>query len=159
LLAGQLSIYFRAKFLQSEAKLALLTLYTAEKSLKDEAKPSSYSYDLSRVLKHVKPLEKYHYVFGFMKGCGKKFVRSRRAHVHSQDLYPRSYRHLGSRTTANIISFFSKRGAENDCYDPKIGYEAYAVRSLDPLNPTRLDVWKIDQDKRIENVVDGLPLP
>jgi len=136
----------------------LLLLQASEKHLKDDPSVDSYTYDLSKVLKHVKPQEKYQYVFGFMNACGKKYVRTKKYQTNSRDLFLKSYKHIGPRTTANILAYFNKQKGK-DCHDPKSGFEAYAIGNLDPLNPARLDVWKIDQDKRIEHVVDGLPLP
>ncbi|HXH73318.1 MAG TPA: hypothetical protein VNJ08_00015 [Bacteriovoracaceae bacterium] len=148
LLAGYLSIYFRAKLIQAEAKAVLTTLYGYQKAMKEKG---SYSYDLNVILKGTKPQDRYQYVVGFMKACGKN-------NTNMRDIYPRAFKHIGPKTTTNILAYFS-RGKKDECYDEKAGYEAYAVGSLDPLNLSRLDVWKIDQDQRVEHVLDGLPLP
>lgn len=158
LLAGHLSVYFRAKFMQEEAKLLLLSLHGHERTLKENPKRNSYSYDLKLVLTEAKPLEKYHYIFGFMQGCAKKFVRGKGIITNSQELYRKSYKEFGARATANVLEFFEK-GKGDDCYDSKHGFEAFAVAALDPLHPTRLDIWKIDQDQRLTHVQNGLPLP
>jgi hypothetical protein len=156
LLPGQLTIHFRAKLLQGEARLSLMNLQQAQQVLKDDPKLKTYSYDLSQVLKNTQPLEKYQYLVGFMKSCSKKYMRRARFKHHAQEIFPRSYQHLGMRTIANMLTYYNKAAA-SDCYDPKVGYEAYAVGNLDPLDPTRLDVWKIDQDGRLEHVINGLP--
>ncbi len=158
LLAGHLSIYFRAKFLQAEAKLHLLSLHTALRALKGDPKIAAYTYDLSKALRDVKQKENHRYVFGFMASCAKKYVKGRKVKTTSLELYPKSYKALGVRAQANIRLFFSK-GPAADCYDPKAGYEAFAVGALDPEDPSRLDVWRVNQDKDIENVRDGLPEP
>lgn len=158
MLAGYLSVYFRARLLQEEAKVSLLGLHGLQKKLKEDSKVGTYSYDLDRLLKGFKPLPQYRYVFGFMKSCGKKFVRSAKVRTVSREIFPGSYKEMGPKTTANVMGHFGSGKAE-ECYDPKSGHEAYAVANLDPLNLKRLDVWKIDQDGRLENVQDGLPLP
>lgn len=157
LLAGHLSVYFRSRLIQEEAKASLLAIHNLQKTLKESHDSTGYSYDLGKVLKDFRPAVNYRYVFGFVQGCGKKYSKGKVKSV-SKELYPGSYKDMGPRTTANVMSFFFSGKAE-DCYDPKAGYEAYAVANLDPINLKRLDVWKIDQDGRIENIQDGLPLP
>lgn len=158
LMAGHLSIYFRAKIIQEQAKILLLSLHAQQNMIKNAAKSTGYSLNMELVQKDAKPLEKYHYVFGFMKSCVKKYSKAKNARVHSQELYPKAYKDFGARAVANSLEYFTKGKAE-DCYDPKSAYEAYAVGSLDPLNPSRLDVWMIDQDQRLKHVSEGLPLP
>lgn len=158
LLAGYLSVHFRAKLIQSEAKAALLSLHAAQKNLREKSRDKKFSYDLSKVLKEHKPLDNYRYVFGFMPACGKKFASSQDILSHSEDLFPESYLSLNPRTKAAIFSYFNQ-GKPQDCESPESGFEAFAVASLDPFHPGRLDVWKIDQYGRIKNVTDGLPLP
>ena len=152
LLPGHLSIYFRAKLMQAEAKFSLLALVASQKGLRNDPKVKSYSYDLSQVLKDYKPLNNYHYVFGFMKACSGKDKYS------SLELFPKSYKNLTSRVSVNIRNYFSK-GKSGDCYNLTGGFEAFAVANLDPLNQSRLDVWKIDQNGNLIQVVDGLPIP
>lgn len=158
LLAGHLTVYFRARMLQEEAKLLLLTLHSQEKKLKETLNPPSYSYNLSLALKETEPLQRANYVYGFKHACTKKYVLSRKATSLSLETSPKAYSHLSTRTKANVTAYF-KKGSGDDCYSSKVGYEAYAVANLDPLNPTRLDVWRIDQDQRLTLVQDGLPLP
>lgn len=152
LIPGHLSIYFRAKLMQSEAKFSLLSLVAAQKILKNDPKINKYSYDLEVVLKGYKPLSNYHYVFGFMNACAGK------EKTNTLSLYPESYSNLNTRIKVNIRNYFAK-GKRNDCYDTKGGFEAFAVANLDPLNPSRLDVWKINHDGNLLQVADGLPLP
>jgi hypothetical protein len=158
LLPGHLSIYFRAKLAQAEAKLSLMTLHEALKKQREESKGGPYSFDLSRLLKDHKQQEKKNYAIGFLKVCARKSGRSRRMHTHSLEMNPEAFRHYGSRIAANIQAYFEK-SRSTACADPKHAYEAFAVGSLDPLNPTRLDVWKIDQEMRLEHVLEGHPLP
>ena len=157
LLPGELSIYFRAKLMQSEAKLSLMTVVASEKSFKETSKNKTYSYDLAEVLKDYTPADKYHYVFGFMRACNKKFVK-KQSPYETHALYRGSYKELSSRLIRNINAYFSK-GKESDCHNPSFGYEAFAVANLDPLNPSRLDIWKINPDSDIIPIQDGLPLP
>jgi hypothetical protein len=157
LMAGYLSIYFHAVSFQAEAKYLLQQVFEEAKKLK-EGKEQSYSYDLRKTWRHFRPQEKHFYGVGYMRKCTKKYIRERRSQSHSLDLFPKAYAHLDRRTKGNLAAFFTKGKAE-DCYDQKSGYEAYAVGSLDPMNPSRLDVWKIDQDAKIEHIQDGLPQP
>jgi hypothetical protein len=152
LIPGHLSIFFRAKLMQSEAKFSLLSVVASQKALKNDTKINTYSYDLSSVLKNYKPLANYHYVFGFMKACAPKEKTT------SLELFPESHQSLDSRVSSNIRSFFLK-GKTADCYNLTGGFEAFAVANLDPLNKNRLDVWKIDQDSNLIQVTDGLPRP
>lgn len=157
LLPGDLSVHFRAKLMQAEAKLSLMTVVASEKALKENSKSKIYSYDLAEVLREYKPLAGYRYVFGFMSACSKKFGNHKK-NDNSLGLFRDSYKEMSSRTIANIESYFAKAKA-SDCYDPAHGFEAFAVASLDLLNPQRLDVWKINRDSDIIHVQDGLPLP
>jgi len=152
LIPGHLSIFFRAKLMQSEAKFSLLSVVASQKTLKTDPKIKTYSYDLATVLRNYKPLGNYHYVFGFMKACAPKEKTT------SLELYPDSYQSFDSRVRSNIRSYFLKSKAA-DCYNLTGGFEAYAVANLDPLNKNRLDVWKIDQNGNLIQVVDGLPRP
>lgn len=150
LLSGYLSLYFRGKLQQAEARASLLSVFNSEKSIKE--KVGSFTYDLERVSNTHIPAVDSNYVFGFMKACGKK------AKTQSRELFPSSFKHYGPKATKGILDYFAK-GKSDDCYESKSGYEAFAVASLDPLNPSRVDVWKIDQDGKVENILDGLPLP
>lgn len=155
LLAHYSSLFFRAKFIQAEAKLVLMNIATAQKLLKE--KTGSYSYDLKKILKDQKLQPNYHYVFGFKKSCVTKYVKGG-ARATSRSLHPELYKWMGPKVTTNVLKVFEK-GASDECYDQKSGYEAYAVTNLDPTKLDHVDVWKIDQDMKVENLVDGLPLP
>lgn len=157
LLAGYMTLYFHARARQAEAKIVLLKFYEHQKGLK-ESMYQSYSYDLPRALKNFSPHSNYQYIFGVMKNCARKYLAKRKVRSDSFDLYTNSYKNLRVRPKANILNYF-ETGSASDCYDPKHGYEAYAVSVLDPANPTHLDVWKIDQDKKITHVMDGSPIP
>lgn len=156
-LAGYMTLYTHARARQAEAKIVLLKLHEHQTELK-QSPYQSYSYDLPRVLKKLTPHHHYQYIFGFMKNCSRKYLAKRKVRSDSFDLYPSSYDNLRVRPKANILNYFETSKA-SDCYDPKHGYEAYAVSVLDPANPTHLDVWKIDQDKKLTHVVDGAPIP
>lgn len=156
LIPGELSILFRAKLLQKGATLALLNIVKSENLIKEKTK--KYSYDLKLVLKDQKPQRSYYYVFGFSKACTKKFEKAKNAESTSLALYKESYSLLSSRVIKNIAAFYYK-GKADDCYDPKIGHEAFAVASLDPLNPARLDIWKTNRDGNIIHLLNGLPVP
>ncbi len=149
---GELSILFRARLIQGSAKLTLMTILAKEKSLREKER---YSYDLRKVLAN-RPM-KTKYVYGFLKNCTKKFERAKDAESTSLALFKNSYVEMPTRTKKNIAAFFYQ-GAPNDCYDPKIGFEAFAIANLDPLNPARLDVWKINRDGDILNLQNGLPV-
>ncbi len=156
-LPGELSIYFRGKLKQAEAALSLTSILAAQKLLKDAPQSKGYSYDLGVVLKTFKPLSHYEYVFGFMKACRKKYGEKKWI-TTSLELFPDSYKHLSRRVRANIIDYFEK-GKQDDCYDPKGGFQAFAVGNLDEMNPRRLDVWRTNQDGNLMQVTDGLPEP
>lgn len=158
LIPGELSIYFRAKLLQESAKLVLMNVNAEEKTSFEKAKPNRYTYDLKALLKDQKPGRAYQYVFGFKKACTKKFEKSKTAESTSLAIYDDAYSHVASRSKKNISAFFYLGKAE-DCYDPKFGYEAFAVASLDPQNPARLDIWKTNRDGNLVHLQNGLPLP
>lgn len=157
LLPGELSIYFRGRLKQAEASLSLTGILAAQKLIKEAPNSKGYSYDLGMLLKNFKPLSQYDYVFGFMKACRKKYGE-RRWVTTSIELFPDSYQHLSRRVRANIIEYF-ENGKQDDCYDPRGGFAAFAVGNLDELNPKRLDVWKTNQDGNLMQVTDGLPEP
>ena len=152
LLPGYLSILFRAKLMQAEAKFSLTLLVAGEKALKIDPKIKAYSYDLALVLKDYKPQNYYHYVFGFMNSC------SGQARSTSLSLFKDSYKNINSKSLLSIRHYFNT-GKKSDCYDPAIGFEAFALASLDPLNPTRLDIWKMNYDGNLIQLMDGLPSP
>jgi|GEM_PF-260626 len=85
LMPGYLSIYFRAKLMQAEAKISLLSLDTK-----------------------IEPREKYQYAVGFMKACGKK------GHGNFLDLHAKAFKHFSDRTLSNIRAYFAK-GKKSDC--------------------------------------------
>lgn len=150
LLPGFLSIFFRAKLIQAESKLLLNRVLVAEKKLKQDPKIKSYTFDMNKILKEVKTLEGLHYVFGFMQSCSGKEAAT------SLDLFPKSYEHLSAKVISTIRNEFSK-GKAKDCYKPEWGFEAFAIASLDPLSPSHLDVWKINQDGDIIHLKEGIP--
>lgn len=153
LIPGELSIFFRAKLIQKSAKAALLNVVPLQNDFK--LKHKRFSYDLKNLLKDKKV--KSTYVFGFSKACTKKF-ESKSAASTSLAMYDEFYQEMSSRTKKNISSFFFQ-GRVVDCYDPKFGYEAFALANLDPQNPARLDVWKMNQDGNLIHQQNGLPVP
>ena len=150
LLPGVLSIFFRAKMVQAEAKILLNSILMSEKKIKQDPKINSFSFDIEIISKNTPAQPLYYYVFGFMKACS----GSKKA--HSLELYPDAYNHLSDQVIKNIKSEFS-RTKSKDCYDPKWGLEAYAIGSLDPLKPSKLDIWKINHDGNIMHLREGLP--
>lgn len=154
LIPGELSIYFRAKFIQKSAKVALLNLVNLQNENKEKNK--KFSYDLKHLMKEGKGT--FAYVFGFSKACTKKFESAKNAASTSLAIFESEYKDVSSRTKKNISSFFYK-GKPADCYDPKFGYEAFAVTNLDPENMAKLDIWKINQDGNLIHFQDGLPVP
>ena len=151
LLAGYLSIYFRAKFLQTEAKLSLLSLHMAQK------KSPLPSYDYAQLSKEIKTTQSK-YVLGFLRICSKRFVPGKKYVSNALELDPKVFGELGSRTVANIRAYFLS-GKRSDCKEPKSGFEAFAVGNLDPQDPSRLDIWSIDEEKTVIQVRNGLPNP
>jgi hypothetical protein len=150
LLPGVLSIFFRAKMVQAEAKVLLNSILMSEKKIKQDPKINSYSFDIEFVLKNTPAQPLYYYVFGFMKAC----AGSKKA--NSLELYPEAYEHLTSEALKSIKSEFSSYKSK-DCYDPRWGLEAYAISQLDPLRPSKLDIWKINHDGNIMHLREGLP--
>lgn len=146
-----LTIFFRAKLIQAEAKVLLRRIAQGEKELKNNKKIKRYSFDLSKVLKEFKPRGHYQYVFGFNKFCAAK------GKATSVELYPKSYLKMNSKSL-NAIKKEFKKGKRQDCYNPQWGFEAYAMTSLDPLNPEHLDIWKINQDGNLIQIQDGSPI-
>ena len=151
LIPGDLSIFFRAKLIQESAKLVLIDLVSIQKTLKDKR----FSYDLKFLMKN-KPKNAFKYVFGFSKSCTKKFEKVKDAKSTSLALYKNAYPDMSDRTKKNITAFFMK-GKPEDCYDPAFSYEAFAVTNLDPMNPSKLDIWKINNDGNLIQAENGLP--
>ncbi|MES2526388.1 MAG: hypothetical protein V4598_04850 [Bdellovibrionota bacterium] len=142
LMPGYLSIWFRAKMMQIQAKLALTTLLAEQKKLK------AFSNNLEEVLKDFK--QDHHYIVGFKKVCalGKKHT--------TEDLFPELYKEMSETFLKTASKFFSE-GKKDDCYQNGLGFEAFAVGNLDPLSPSKLDVWKINHDGNLIQITDGLP--
>jgi hypothetical protein len=150
-LPSLLTIFFRAKLIQAEAKGILTQIIKGQKKLKKDKKNKQYSFDLSIVLKDFKNRDHYQYVFGFNKLCSGK------AKATSIELYPKAYLKMSSKSLSSIKKEFNK-GKKQDCYDSRWGFEAYAMASLDPLHPEHLDIWKINQDGNLIQINDGSPI-
>lgn len=143
LMPGYLSIWFRAKMMQIQAKLALTTLLAEQKKLK------AFSNNLEEVLKDFKQGD-HRYIVGFKKYCaeGKKATTS--------DLFPEIYKDLNEIFLKASQKFFSD-GKKDDCYKSGQGFEAFAVGNLDPVTPSKLDIWKINHDGNLIQISEGLP--
>lgn len=150
---GDLSIVFRAKLIQDVAKLTLLEMFAAQKIQKESKK--RFTYDLSALMQEKKELKSFKYVFGFQIACTKKY-EDKKAQSTSLGVYPLGYKSFSESTKQSIVAFFKKEKAD-DCYEPSLGFQAYAVGPMDPLNPSALDVWKINRDGDIVQIQDGLP--
>lgn len=144
LMPGYLSIYFRAKMMQIQAKLALSTM------LAEQKKKKKFSNNLEEVLSDFKQGEYHRYVMGFKKACaeGKKTTTA--------DLFPETYKEMNSKFLQAAGKFF-RDGKKDDCYEGGLGFEAFAVGNLDPVHPTKLDIWKINHDGNLIQISEGLP--
>jgi hypothetical protein len=144
LMPGYLSIYFRAKMMQIQAKLALSTM------LAEQKKQKKFSNNLEEVLKDFRPSEHHRYVMGFKKFCaeGKKATTA--------ELFPETYRDLNEKFLRAAAKFFNQ-GKRDDCYKGGLGFEAFAVGNLDPTRPEKLDIWKINHDGNLIQISEGLP--
>jgi hypothetical protein len=150
---GDLSIVFRAKLIQDVAKLILIKVFAAQKIYKENTK--RFSYDLSALMQDKKDLTASKYVFGFQIACTKKY-ENKKAQSTSLGVNPQGYQDFAANTKRSIMTFFKKE-KDADCYDPRLSFDAFAVGKLDPLNPTELDIWKINRDGNIIHVQNGLP--
>lgn len=148
LMPGDLSIVFRAKLIQDMGKLSLLKVLAAQKKQKENKK--RYTYDLSLL-----ELTSSKYVLGFQIACTKKY-ENEKAQSTSLGVQPKAYNDFSEQTKRTIVAFFKKKNS-SDCYEPSLGFEAFAVGKLDPLNPLKLDVWKISMSGDVIQVQDGLP--
>jgi hypothetical protein len=155
LLPGELSIQFRAKLIQESAKLHLLQIQILQEEFRKSSK-GRYSYDLKKILKSKRWKPRSPYVFGFQKACATYHEKKTSAVHTTLALEEDVYKDLSPRTKRNIIAFFGQENGR-DCYDPKIGYEAYAVGNLDPFHSAKLDIWKINRDGNILQLKSGLP--
>jgi hypothetical protein len=153
LIPGDLSIVFRAKLIQDVGKLTLLKILAAQKNYK--ATKKRFTYDLSSLMHDKKEFLSSKYVFGFQVACTKKF-ENQKAQSTSMGASPHTYQNLSDQTKRNILATFKKEKGD-DCYDPSLGFEAYAVGKLDPLNPNEVDVWKINNNGDIIQIQNGLP--
>jgi hypothetical protein len=144
LIPGYLSIWFRARVMQIQAKLALTTLLAEQKKLK------AFSNNLEKVLKDFKPIDHHRYILGFKKNCaeGKKATTA--------DLFPETYKDMNEIFLKAAGDFFSQ-GKKDDCYQGGQGFEAFAVGNLDPITPSKLDIWKINHDGNLIQISEGLP--
>jgi hypothetical protein len=153
LMPGDLSIVFRAKLIQDVGKLTLLKVLAAQKRIKESKK--RYTYDLSSLVQDEKEFASSKYVFGFQVACTKKY-ENQKAQSTSIGVHPEAYKNFSEQTKRTIIAFYKKEKAD-DCYDPGLGFEAFAAGKLDPLNPTKLDIWKINRDGDIVQIQNGMP--
>lgn len=144
LMPGYLSIYFRAKMMQIQAKLALTAL------LAEQKKQKKFSNNLSEVLKNFKQEEHHRYIIGVKRACAEG------KNATTADLFPETYKDLSSAFKRAADKFFSE-GKKDDCYKDGLGFEAFAVGNLDAMNPSRLDIWKINHDSNLIQISEGLP--
>ncbi len=144
LMPGYLSIYFRAKMMQIQAKLALTTI------LAEQKKQKVFSNNLEEVLKDLKQEEHHRYIVGFKKYCaeGKKSTTA--------DIFPEAYKDMNKKFLGSAAKFF-KEGKKDDCYKSGQGFEAFAVGNLNPVQPDKLDIWKINHDGNLIQISEGLP--
>ncbi len=152
LMPGDLSIVFRAKLIQDLGKFILLKVLAAQKKNKESNK--RYTYDLSTLIEDEKEFSSSKYVFGFQVACTKKY-ENKKAQSTSLGVHPLTY-NFSEQTKRTIIAFYKNKKAD-DCYDPSLGFEAFAVGKLDPLNPAKLDIWKINRDGDIVQIQNGMP--
>lgn len=138
---GYLSVYFRAKVQQLQAKLMLNSFLAEEKKL------SSFSRDLSTVIKEFKE-ENPQYVLGFKNACSSARKNS------TLELFSEKYKNASGLFKSAVRKFFLD-GKKSEC--SVSGFEAFAVGNLDRVHPDKLDIWKIDQDGNLLQVKDGLP--
>jgi hypothetical protein len=153
LMPGDLSIVFRAKLIQDMGKLTLLKVLAAQKKVKETNK--RYTYDLSSLLPNEQGVASSKYVFGFQVACTKKY-ENEKAQSTSMGVHPEVYKNFSEQTKRTIIGFFKKKNSD-DCYEPSLGFQAFAVGKLDPLDPLILDVWRINMAGDMIQVQDGLP--
>jgi hypothetical protein len=150
-LPSLLTIFFRSKLIQSEARLILIQIASLEKSFKEKSIEKKYSFALTTLFKEITPKDNYRYIFGFAKSC------SSETSFTSFDLYPDSYKNLSPQMISVIKKEFSK-AKKSDCYNPHWGFEAFAMANLDPIHPDLLDIWKINHDGNVIHLQDGQPI-
>lgn len=144
LMPGYLSIWFRAKMMQFQGKLALTAL------LAEQKKRKTFSNNLEEVLKDFKLTEHHRYIVGLKKHCaeGKKTTTA--------ELFPETYKEMNEDFFEASRKFFTE-GKKDDCYQSGLGFEAFAVGNLDPITPSKLDIWKINHDGNLIQISEGLP--
>lgn len=148
LLPGLLSIFLKARLIQSQAKVLLTWLHLQQKKFKSSIKNNKFSNNLKELINkdqsHLSP----HYVYGFQENCSSENKN------YSLHLFPDEYKQFNEIQRQKIKREFNGQ-KKQDCYDPKWGFEIFAITSLDPLNPDLLDIWKINQDGNLVHLQDG----
>jgi hypothetical protein len=126
---------------QSEAKIALAAVYGAEKSYFQE-----YGYYASSFnsIGYTPEGQRRFYALGFSPAC-KGNAKYGEGFINLQNSP------FGEKRAAEIEKYFREK---TTCKDPQLGFEVYAVGITYDGGP--LDVWKIDESKRLENVEEGI---
>lgn len=138
-------VRYQSKARQSEAKIALAAVYGGEMAFRAEF--NKFSYDL-QAISYEPAAERRLYTVGFPTACVEKFG-GQVAYVPSQ-----SAPYEDSRGT-EIEAFFREVIKDPSlCKDPSEGFEAYAVGIL--RSGGKLDVWRIDEQKNLQNIESGL---
>ena len=129
---------------QSEAKVALAAIYGGEMAFRAEF--NKHVYDLRAIA--YEGQERRLYAVGFPAVCVEKFG--------GQVAYlPTANAPFEEGRGVEIENFF--RDVVKDpagCKDPSEGFEAYAVGIL--RKGGKLDVWRIDEQKNLQNLESGL---
>ena len=129
---------------QSEAKVALAAIYGGEMAFRAEF--NKFVYDLKPIA--YEGQERRLYAVGFPTACVEKYG--------GQVAYlPTANSTFEEARGAEIENFFREVVKDPaSCKDPSEGFEAYAVGLISKGG--KLDVWRIDEQKKLENLSSGI---
>lgn len=140
--------------LQTEAKMALAGLYTAEKAF--HAEYEQYTTDIESI--GFKPYEPTQYKFGFAAPSTivKPFLAKQVDAIKydpnrmTSDIFKETY---GDRVPASSFTDLVQKHCP-DCTASENGFKIVAIGNLD--EDETLDVWTIDHDKNLVNISDDV---
>lgn len=139
-LGRKMEFEMHAKARQSEAKIALTAVYGAEKIYFSEYKAYVHSFGK---IGYTPEGQRRFYTVGFSPSC-----------AAGGDARWETLNSPYAGAAAPEVEAYFRKLAEQPCRPAEQGFEVYAVGVI--RQGGGLDVWKIDQDKKLTNVQIGL---
>jgi len=131
---------------QAEAQQVLILLFQAEENFKNDF--GIYTQNLKELGFNPSEEDTRHYMVGFPTACAAKAGLSDDRSQREVQNSP-----IAEARKLEIVEQFRKVRNAEDCKDPKLGFEIYAVGVIKENAP--LDIWRIDETKKLTHLQAG----